>query len=186
MLDITMGTDGTDAFASNHDVEYLVAAAGHPGALVLFDGSGSDNKRLESDLARSAPDIVFGCEWVARADHMDYPKHAMRIQSARAIRDASALYALTPRIFSDRSVLAVAMFNARVLKRAKVPIVFLSLARSEAELASPKDLEGIGRVLGFSDEAIAQGRSMLERLRDVRYEKAFSVETPRSSPDKKV
>jgi hypothetical protein len=174
-------SDGLAAFAERFSFRtLLMTGAGvlTDSRITLLDGRTLTNKTLPAALERTDPDLVFGCEWLGERDHMDYPQHALRIQNARAIRDASALYLFTPRIL-ERRTLEVARFNARVLLQAKVPIAFVSLAESEDELANPKDLDAIGTILKLSDEAIAQGRALLERLEQVRYSNAFSVETSR-------
>lgn len=183
MLDIVRSGAELEPFRSTFGVTYLVCQGDglmlESGTVTLFDGRATNPKRLESELTKRSPDVLFGCEWTAAKDHMDYPKHAMRIQTARAIRDASCVYAFTPSVLADRKTFEVARFNARVLSQAKVPVAFVSLARDAAGLATPRDLDAIGSILGFSDEDIARGRNTLERVPEVRFERAFSVELPR-------
>ena len=182
MIDLVrFESDGIVAFAERFSFRALLLSGSgvlKGNRITLLDGESLSNKTLPSALERADPDLVFGCEWLGERDHMDYPQHALRIQSARAIRDASAIYLFTARIL-ERRTLEVARFNARVLAQAKVPIAFVSLAEREEDLANPKDLDAIGTILKLSDEAIAQGRAMLERLEHVRYSNAFSVETSR-------
>ena len=146
------------------------------GSITLLDGRASSNKRLPSHIAKTTPDLVFGCEWKGEKDHMDYPQHALRIQTARALCDASCIYVMTPRILEHYEI---ARFNTRVLRTADVPIVFASLAEREDELASPKDLQAIGTLLGLSDREIRRGRDLLEKLPTMRFDQRFELESPR-------
>ena len=176
MLDIVrFESDALTQFGSRWKVEHLVFS-GDPlraGSIVMLDGSTHSNRSLPSAL--KDVDLVFGCEWRGK-DHMDHPGGAMRIQTARAIREASAIYLISPHVL-DR--FDVAVFNARVLRKAQVPVAFVSLATSEHELCSPLDAQGLGRELGFSDEEIARGRELLEQLPTTRFSKDFSVAAPR-------
>lgn len=147
------------------------------GNITMLDGTGYTNKTLASALSKEMPDLLFGCEWTGNKDHMDYPQHALRIQTARAIRSTSTIYVMRP-VF-DRKTLEVMRFNTNVLRKAKVPVVFASLATRDEELASPKDLNALGAILGFSDQEIAHARKLLEKLQAVRYEHEFSLEAPR-------
>ena len=169
----------THGFADRFAVTWLVFEGVRVltcGSITLLDGRESSNKELPSLIAKEHPDLVFGCEWTGTKDHMDYPQNALRIQTARALYDASCMYVMTPRILEHYDI---ARFNTRVLRSAKVPIVFASLAERDEELAHPKDLEAIGSLLGLSDREIAHARRLLEALPTTRFDQQFRLESPR-------
>ena len=147
------------------------------GPIKLLDGATLTNKTLPGVVSKEMPDLLTGCEWPSTNDHMDYPKNALRIQSARAIHDASTIYLVTPT--TNRAELEVLLFNIRMLRKARVPIAVVSLARNENERSSEKDLNGYAALIGLSDEEISRGRAMLEKLTTTRYEHAYQLEQPR-------
>jgi hypothetical protein len=177
MIDLVrFSSEALERFAQRFSVTPLIFEGLRCGSITLLDGTTLTNKQLPSAIAKQTPDLIFGCEWVGERDHMDYPQHALRIQTARAMYDASAIYVMTPRVLERFDV---ARFNARVLRKAKVPIVFSSLAEREEELANPKDLEAIGRLLGSSDQEIRSARDLLEKLPTTRFDQRFMLESPR-------
>lgn len=181
MIDLVrIDTPAARAFFERFGIEPLVFS-GEPlrcGTISLFDARRTTNKTLPRLVSRHDPDLLFGLEWTSEQDHMDYPEGALRIQTARALRDTSVIYVITPRVL-DRKRIEVARFNAKILRQAKVPVVFASLAERSEELATPRDLAAIGTLLGYSDEEIASARALLEALPKTRYTHAFDAREPR-------
>lgn len=182
MIDfVRIETPRAKAFFDRFGIEPLVfsgEALLRSGGITLLDARQATNKTLPSLLGTHSPDLVFGLEWTRGKDHMDYPGGALRIQTARAIRDASTICVITPRAL-ERRAHEVARFNAKVLRQAKVPVVFASLAEREEELATPRDLSALGALLGFSDEELSEARALLETLPGLRYSHAFAASEPR-------
>lgn len=182
MIDLVrFSSDPLHAFCARTGVEPLIFSGEgilHSQTITLLDGSPASNKTLPQELSRTMPDLLFGCEWIGEHDHMDYPQHALRIQTARTIRNTSTIYVFTPAIL-ERRTFEVARFNARILRAAKVPVVFASLARTQDDLAAVKDMQALGTLLGFSDNQIASAYRLLEKLPATKFEEAFALEIPR-------
>jgi RNase P/RNase MRP subunit p30 len=108
---------------------------------------------LRFALERSQVDIVYGMENVHPKDSLHFVRGGLDQVLCKIAAEKGKILAFS---FSDilnsankSKLLARILFNMRLCKKYKVPILWCSFAASREELRSAKDLQALGRILGI-------------------------------------
>ncbi len=107
---------------------------------------------LRFALEKSQVDIVYGMEQIHAKDSVHFVRGGLdQVLCALAAEKGKIIAFSFNEILnsSERGkLLARIMFNVKLCKKYKVPIVWCSFASTELEMRSAKDLQALGRVLG--------------------------------------
>ena len=108
---------------------------------------------LRFALERSSVDIVYGMENINPKDSLHYVRGGLdQVLCKLAVEKRKILAFSFSELLnsSDKArLLARIMFNVKLCKKYKVIMMFCSFASSTEEMRSAKDLQALGRVLGF-------------------------------------
>ncbi len=103
-------------------------------------------------LEKAKVDLVMGVENIHPKDSMHFVRGGLDQILCKIAAEKKKIIAFS---FAELlnspnkgKLLARIMFNVKLCKKYKVPIVFASFAASQEEMRSAKDLQALGRVLG--------------------------------------
>ena len=103
-------------------------------------------------LEKSDVDIVYGMETIHPKDSMHFVRGGLDQVLCKIAAEKGKILAFS---FSDilnsssqGKLLARIMFNVKLCKKYKVPMMVCSFAASKEEMRSAKDLQALGRILG--------------------------------------
>lgn len=104
-------------------------------------------------LERSKVDIVYGMESINPKDSLHYVRGGLdQVLCKLAVERGKTLaFSFTEILNSPHKgkLLARIIFNIKLCKKYKVPIILCSFASSKEEMRSAKDLQALGRILGL-------------------------------------
>ena len=108
---------------------------------------------LRFALEKNGLDIIYGMENIHPKDGMHFVRGGLdQVLCKIAAEKGKILVFSFSEILnsSDKGkLLARMMFNVKLCKKYKVPIILCSFASFKEEMRSAKDLQALGRVLGF-------------------------------------
>ena len=108
---------------------------------------------LRFALEKNGVDIIYGMESINPKDSLHFVRGALDqiLCNIAAEKEKILAFSFAEILNShDRAkVLARIMFNVKLCKKYKVPVMLCSFASSREEMRSAKDLQALGRVLGF-------------------------------------
>jgi len=110
---------------------------------------------LRFALEKNGVDIVYGMENIHPKDSLHYVRGGLDqvLCKIAAEKGKTLAFSFSEILNSSEKgkLLARIMFNVWLCKRYKVPIIFCSFASFEMEMRSAKDLQALGRILGFQE-----------------------------------
>ena len=108
---------------------------------------------LRFALEKNGVDIVYGMETLHPKDSMHFVRGGLDQVLCKIAAEKGKTLAFSFSYLLNSSdkgkLLARIMFNIKLGKKYKVPMMFCSFAGSQEELRSAKDLQAFGRVLGM-------------------------------------
>lgn len=108
---------------------------------------------LRFALERSNVDMVYGIEHIHPKDSLHFVRGGLDqvLCAIAAEKEKTIAFSFSEILNSPEKgkLLARIMLNLKLCKRYKVQAIFCSFASSEMEMRSAKDLQALGRVLGF-------------------------------------
>ncbi|MEK6939137.1 MAG: hypothetical protein AABX31_00260 [Nanoarchaeota archaeon] len=108
---------------------------------------------LRFALERSNVDIVYGMENIHPKDSMHFVRGGLDQVLCKIAAEKSKVMVFSFLGLLDSQdkgkLLARIIFNIKLCKKYKVQIILCSFATSKEEMRSAKDLQAVGRVLGF-------------------------------------
>lgn len=108
---------------------------------------------LRFALEKSQIDIVYGMEQIHAKDSVHFVRGGLdQVLCAIAAEKGKTIAFSFNQILNSlekAKLLARIMFNMKLCKKYKVPILWCSFASSKTEMRSAKDLQAFGRILGF-------------------------------------
>lgn len=117
----------------------------------VFKANSEDLLRFA--LEKSGVDIVYGMENIHPKDSLHFVRSGLDqvLCKLAAEKGKTVAFSFSEILnSSDKArLLARIMFNVKLCKKYKVPIVFCSFANFKEGMRSAKDLQAFGRVLGF-------------------------------------
>ena len=117
----------------------------------VFKADSEDMLRFA--LERTSVDIVYGMESIHPKDSLHYVRGGLDQILCKLAAEKKKILAFSFAELLDspdkKRLLARIMFNVKLCKKYKVSIVLCSFANVKEELRSVKDLQALGRVLGF-------------------------------------
>ena len=140
-----------------------------------LDASTLSPERLLKAIERDRYDIIFGFSYPSEKKTMHHPALALNQVIAKTLHAKSTITVFSPHILADARLLETAIFNAKVLRSAHVPVIFASLARTPEELCSVRDAESLAHILGYSDQERAASQHHLTTILTHAYARNFTI-----------